>query len=150
MAVAFKETDERMAMAAYSGGTIPGVGERIEPATVPQAWMSRLGDYEIANEAAGLSDGYAQLLQVDPDSVAPYLGKYESLAGHLYSIEWRDGGLWFGQGPLDNAQLLASPEGGYAAISPGGVSYLPVRFVESQDGNITLVIAGAIEAPKVD
>jgi hypothetical protein len=112
--------------------------------------MSRLGDYEIANEAAGFSDGYTQLLPSDPDSVARYLGKYESLAGHPYSIEWRDGGLWFGQGPWDIAQLLASPEGGYVAISPGNVLFLPFQFVESEDGSITLVIAGAIEAPKVD
>jgi hypothetical protein len=78
------------------------------------------------------------------------LGKYESLAGHPYSIEWRDGGLWFSQGPLDNARLLASPDGGYAAISPKVAFYLPFHFVEGEDGGITLVIAGAIEAPKVD
>jgi CubicO group peptidase (beta-lactamase class C family) len=101
-------------------------------------------------QIAGLGDGYAQLLPVDPDSVAPYLGKYKSLAGHPYSIEWRDGGLWFSQGPLDNAQLLASPDGGYAAISPKAAFYLPFQFVEGEDGSITLVIAGAIEAPKVD
>jgi len=101
-------------------------------------------------QIAGFSDSYSQLLPVDPDSVVPYLGKYESLAGHPYSIEWRDGGLWLSQGPLDNVQLLASPKGGYAAISPIALRFLPFQFVESEDGSITLVIGGEIEAPKVD
>ena len=96
---------------------------------------------------AGASDGYSQLLPVDLESVAPYLGEYES-AGNPYTIEWRYGGLWFGQGTLDIVQLLASPEGGYVAISPNDF-YLPFQFVEGEDGSITLVIAGEIEAPKL-
>ena len=95
----------------------------------------------------GASDGYSQLLPVDLDSVAPYVGEYES-AGNSYIIEWRDGGLWFSWGALDNAQLLASPEGGYLSISPNDF-YLPFQFMEGEDGSITLVIAGEIEAPKL-
>jgi len=98
---------------------------------------------------AGASGGYAQLQPVDPDSVAPYLGEYESV-GNPYTIRWRDGGLWFSWGALDNVQLLASPDGGYAAISPTDFHFLPFQFVEGEDGSITLVIAGEVEAPKLD
>ena len=101
-------------------------------------------------QLSGLSDGYAQLLPVDFDSVAPYLGKYKSLAGHPYRIEWRDGSLWWGQGSFDNAQLLASPNGGYVAISPKVAFFLPLQFVEGEDGRITMIIGGKIEAPKID
>jgi hypothetical protein len=97
---------------------------------------------------AGASEGYNQLLPVDLESVAPYLGEYES-EGNPYTIEWRDGGLWYGQGSLDNVQLLGSPEGGYASISPNDF-YLPFQFVDGEDGSITLLIAGgAIEAKKL-
>lgn len=101
-------------------------------------------------QLSGFSDGYAQLRPVDPDSVTPYLGKYESLAGHPYSIEWRDGRLWWGQGSLDNAQLLVSPKGGYVAISPKVAFFLPLEFVEGESGSITMVIGGEIEAPKIE
>jgi CubicO group peptidase (beta-lactamase class C family) len=101
-------------------------------------------------QLSGLSDGYTQLLPVDHDSVVPYLGKYKPLAGHPYRIEWRDGGLWWGQGPFDNAQLLVSPKGGYVAISPKIAFFLPIHFVEGEDGSITMMIGGQIEAPKID
>ena len=97
---------------------------------------------------AGASDLYAQLLPVDLESVSPYLGEYEA-AGNPYIIEWHDGGLWFSWGTLDIARLLASPEGGYVAISPNHLLSLPFQFVESEDGGITLVIAGEIEAAKL-
>jgi CubicO group peptidase (beta-lactamase class C family) len=101
-------------------------------------------------QLSGFSDSYAQLLPVDPDSVVPYLGKYESLAGHPYSVEWRDGKLWWGQGSLDSAQLLASPKGGFVAISPKVAFFLPLDFVEGEDGSITMVIGGEIEAPRIE
>ena len=94
---------------------------------------------------AGVSDAYTRLLPVDPETVAPYSGEYES-EGNPYTIEWRDGSLCYGQGSLDIAQLLGSPEGGYLSISPSDF-YLPFQFVEGEDGSITLVIAGFIEAP---
>jgi len=97
---------------------------------------------------ASVSDAYTQLLPVDLESAAPYLGEYES-EGEPYRIEWRDGSLWYGQGPFDIAQLLGSPEGGYLSISPSDF-YLPFQFVAADDGSITLIIAGgAIEAKKL-
>ena len=95
---------------------------------------------------ADASEGYLQLLPIDPDSVAPFLGEYESV-GNPYTIKWRDGGLWFGQGSLDTVRLLASPDGGYVAITH--LLFLPLQFVEGEDGTITLVIGGEIEAPKL-
>jgi len=95
-----------------------------------------------------LSELYDRLLPVDPESVAPYLGEYETV-GNPYTIEWRDGGLWFSQGSLDIVQLLAAPDGVYVAISPGFLFMLPFQFVENEDGSITLIIAGKIEAPKL-
>jgi CubicO group peptidase (beta-lactamase class C family) len=97
---------------------------------------------------ASLSEAYTQLLPVDYESVAPYLGEYES-KGAPYTIEWRDGKLWYGQGSLDIAQLVGSPEGGYLSISPSDF-YLPFQFVEGEDGSTTMVVAGgAIEAQKI-
>ena len=97
---------------------------------------------------AGLSDAYTQLLPVDLESVTAYLGEYESEVNQ-YTIQWRDGGLWFNWGALDIVQLLGSPEGGYLSISPNDF-YLPFQFMEGEDGSITLVIAGFIEAPKIE
>ncbi len=99
-------------------------------------------------QIAGLSDLYAQLLPVDRESVAPYLGEYESV-GNPYSIEWRDGGLWLSWGPLDIGQLLASPDEGYVGISPGELFFMLFQFEEDEDGGITLVIAEEIEARKL-
>jgi hypothetical protein len=109
--------------------------------------VQELADSGIEGYLASLGDAYTQLLPVDLESVKPYLGEYES-QGEPYTIEWRDGSLWYGQGPLDIARLLVSPEGGYQSISPSEF-YLPFQFVEGEDGSITLVIAGSIEAPKI-
>ena len=98
---------------------------------------------------ASLSDLYSQLEPVDPEAIAPYLGDYDA-PGNPHTIELRDGKLWNSRGPLDYAQLLGSPEGGYAAISPGDFLLMPFQFVEGEDGSITLVIAGALEATKLD
>ena len=109
-------------------------------ADLPKAEIEQIG---------GLSDLYTQLTPVDPETVAPYLGDYDAL-GNPYTIELRDGKLWFKQGPFDYAQLLGSPENGYIAISGGDFLLMPFQFVEGEDGRITLVIAGELEAPKLD
>ena len=80
--------------------------------------------------------------------MAPYLGDYDA-PGNPYTIELRDGVLWFKHGTLDIVQLLGSPEGGYVAVSSDYL-LMPFQFVEGDDGSITLVIAGAIEAPKIE
>ena len=98
---------------------------------------------------ASLSDLYSQLEPVDPEAIAPYLGDYDA-PGNPHTIELRDGKLWYSRGPLDYAQLLGSPEGGYVGISPGDFLAMPLQFVEGEDGSITLVIAGEIEATKLD
>jgi CubicO group peptidase (beta-lactamase class C family) len=96
-----------------------------------------------------LGELYSQLEPVDSEAVAPYLGDYDA-PGNPHTIELRDGALWYSRGPLDSAQLLGSPEGGYVAISPGDFLLMPFQFVESDDGSIILVIAGALEASKIE
>jgi len=98
---------------------------------------------------ASVSDLYSQLEPVDPEAIAPYLGDYDA-PGNPHTIELRDGKLCYSRGPVDCAQLLGSPEGGYVAISPGDLLLLPFQFVEGEDGSITLVIAGELEAAKLD
>jgi hypothetical protein len=52
--VAIKEVNGRTALNLYGfavGGL--GFGERLEPSTVPEAWMDRLGSYEITNGKPG-------------------------------------------------------------------------------------------------
>jgi CubicO group peptidase (beta-lactamase class C family) len=52
--VSFKEVNGRTAV-NFSGFAVGGLGygERIEPAPVSQAWMDRLGSYEVSNEKPG-------------------------------------------------------------------------------------------------
>ena len=103
----------------------------------------------LAQFLEGVSDAFGQMLPVDRESVSRYLGEYESL-GIPYTIEWRDGGLWFGQGMLDNVRLLGSPDGGYVAISSSDAHFMPIQFAEGDDGSISLLIAGEIQSPKLD
>ena len=103
----------------------------------------------LAQFLEGASDAFGQMLPVDPESVSRYLGEYESL-GIPYTIEWCDGGLWFGQGTLDNVRLLGSPVGGYVAISSSDLHFMPIKFAEGDDGSINLLIADEIQAPKLD
>ena len=103
----------------------------------------------LAQFLEGVSDAFGQMLPVDRESVSRYLGEYESL-GIPYTIEWRDGGLWFGQGMLDNVRLLGSPDGGYVAISSSDAHFMPIQFAEADDGSISLLIAGEIQSPKLD
>ena len=103
----------------------------------------------IAQFFEGASDAFTQMLPVDRESVDRYLGEYESL-GIPYTIEWRDEGLWFGQGTLDNVRLLGSPTGGYVAISSSGAHFMPIQIVEGDGGSINLLIANEIQAPKLD
>ena len=103
----------------------------------------------LAQFLEGVSDAFGQMLPVDRESVSRYLGEYESL-GIPYTIEWRDGGLWFGQGMRDNVRLLGSPDGGYVAISSSDAHFMPIQFAEADDGSISLLIAGEIQSPKLD
>jgi hypothetical protein len=53
MELAIKVVDDRTGMVVYSGGVAQGLGERIEPTTIPEAWMDRVGFYEITNGKPG-------------------------------------------------------------------------------------------------
>ena len=103
----------------------------------------------LAQFLEGASDAFGQMLPGDRESVSRYLGEYESL-GIPYTIEWRDEGLWFGQGMRDNVRLLGSPDGGYVAISSSDAHFMPIQFAEADDGSISLLIAGEIQSPKLD
>ena len=97
-----------------------------------------------------LGDGYSQLAAVDPEMVAPFLGSYD-MEGEPYTVELRDDRLWVSFGELDFVELLAAPDGSYAAISGGSDLLLaPFEFVEGDDGRITMVIFGQLELPKLD
>lgn len=109
-------------------------------ADLPKAEVQQIG---------GLSALYTQLTPVDPEAVAPYVGEYEVL-GNPWTVELRDGKLWLTKGPFDYVQLLGSPEDGYVAISGGEFLLWSFQFMEGEDGCITLVIAGALEFPKLD
>jgi len=104
-----------------------------------------LGDY-----VSQLSDGYSQLAAVDPQTVAPFLGSYD-IGGEPYSVELRDGRLWVSLGEWDHIELMAVPDGSYAAIS-GGIEFIgaPFQFIEADDGSITMIIYGELEVPKLD
>jgi len=99
---------------------------------------------------SGLSDGYSQLAAVDPETVAPFLGSYD-IEGEPYTVELRDDRLWVSLGEWDHVELLAAPDGSYAAIS-GGHEFIgaPFQFVEADDGRITMVMFGQLELPKLD
>ena len=97
----------------------------------------------------GFSGLYTQLTPIDPDAVAPYVGEYEAL-GNPWAVELRDGKLWLTRGPFDYAQLMVSPEGGYGAISGGDFLLATFRFVEGEDGSITLDPIGARKVAKPD
>ena len=98
----------------------------------------------------GASEAYSQLAAVDPETVAPFLGSYD-IEGEPYSVELRDGRLWVSMGELDYIELLAAPDGSYMAISGGSdFFFAPFQFVEGDDGQITMVIFGQLELPKLD
>jgi CubicO group peptidase (beta-lactamase class C family) len=98
----------------------------------------------------GASDLFNQLVAVDPETVAPFLGSYD-MEGSPYTVELRDGRLWVSFGEVDFIELLAAPDGSYMAIS-GGSDFLlaPFQFVEGDDGRITMVMFGQLELPKLD
>lgn len=104
----------------------------------------------IGSYLSALSDGYSQLAAVDPETVAPFLGGY-NMEGATYTVELRDDRLWVSIGVWDYIELLAAPDGSYAAIS-GGEEFIgaPFQFVEADDGRITMVIFGELEVPKLD
>jgi CubicO group peptidase (beta-lactamase class C family) len=98
----------------------------------------------------GASEAVSQLAAVDPETVAPFLGSYDS-EGEPYAVELRDGRLLVSFGELDFIELLVAPDGSYVAISGGGDFFLaPFQFVEGDDGQITMVIFGQLELPKLD
>jgi len=104
----------------------------------------------MASYLSQLSDGYSQLAAIDPETVAPFLGSY-AIEGEPYTVELRDDRLWVSLGEWDHVELLAAPDGSYAAIS-GGIEFIgaPFQFVEADDGRITMVMFGQLEVPKLD
>jgi hypothetical protein len=96
-----------------------------------------------------LGDLYSQLAPIDPETVAPFLGGYD-IEGEPYTVELRDDRLWVSLGELDFVELLAAPDGSYAAISGGELLLAPFQFVEGDDGAITMVIFGQLELPMID
>ena len=97
----------------------------------------------------GASELYSQLATVDPETVAPSLGRYD-IEGEPYTVELRDGRLWVVLGELDFVELPAAPDESYVAISGGELLMAPFQFVEGDDGNITMVIFGQLELPNLD
>ena len=104
----------------------------------------------MASYLSQLSDGYSQLAAIDPETVAPFLGSYD-VEGEPYTVELCDDRLWVSLGEWDHVELLAAPDGSYAAIS-GGIEFIgaPFQFVEGDDGRITMVMFGQLEVPKLD
>ena len=99
---------------------------------------------------SGASDLYNQLAAVDPETITPFLGRYD-MEGATYTVELRDDRLWVLFEEADFIELLAAPDGSYAAIR-GSSDFLfaPFQFVEGDDGRITMVIYGELELPKLD
>ena len=98
----------------------------------------------------GASEAYSQLAAVDPETIAPFLGSYDT-EGEPYTVELRDNRLWVSMGELDFIELLAAPDGSYVAISGNSdFFFAPFQFVEGDDGEISMVIFGQFELPKLD